>query len=234
MVTLICFALQFPNFAKFFNDWQQFESSEPFIAVAMARFAKRARLVEYAFMAFMVVTWGALVAQFSISDDPSSTGCTQGTWWDMACAVSKNVIRVFSAHFLELYLVYLILCLTTCFEALKSEITETFRLDPDDLDTADYLIQKIAQAKRVYLELYRFAGKMNALFNPQLLVAMMFLIYFCVSALYLTVILASFGGHAVEIVLYGYVFLEVTARIVACSVVGHALYTKVRLASVTE
>jgi hypothetical protein len=112
---LICFTVHFQDFTKFFNEWKKFESTETFISQAMRNFARTARLVEYGIMAFMISTWAVL---FSVSEDPS-TSCTHRLLWDMTCSVSKNVIRVFGAHFMELYFVYLILSVTVCLAALK-------------------------------------------------------------------------------------------------------------------
>jgi hypothetical protein len=251
LITLVCFLFQHDRFAKFFNDWQVFETRVHYVAAAAETFSSTARKATYALCVAVVVPWTLLLstrAGLLHSPSPSSSpvvsaggddsqqlssACSlSDDWLDLVFAVTKAAVRVAGAHYVDACFVYLVLSVATAFGALKKEIVREFRShrrqQDHSRDDPRLLLRRIAQAKRTYLDLCRFAEDVNALFTPQLLFTVAFLTYFCISTLYLAVILASFGGHPADVAAYVYVFLEVTVRIVACSSAGHALTAQVR------
>ena len=226
LLTLICFSFRFPNFARFFNDWQEFETKVHYVASAMETFAKRARLATSVFAIAVCIPWSVLLVAKATASADIATGCASNSWFDMFCAVAKNAIRVAGAHYVDACFVYLTLGVATCFEALKREIRREFT---SDTGANPYLLsRRISQAKKTYLDLCEFSDRISGLFAPQLVFTVVILTYFCISTLYLAVMLGSLGGETVEIIAFVYIFLEVTARIVACSSAGHALTAKVR------
>ncbi|CAG0919545.1 unnamed protein product [Notodromas monacha] len=221
LLTMICFALHFKRMEEYFNRWQKFEMNKHYIAAAMEKYVKRALLVTYSVGTLVLITFMALFFTKVVIDPV--TGCHRDAW-GVVCAVARNAIRVFGAHFVDAFFLYLTLSVATCFEALKAEILRVLRTETGANQCL--LVRRIAHARRTYLSLCEFVEMIEGLFTPQLLFTVVFLTYFCIANLYLVVILASFGGDTVEIVCYTFIFAEVTLRLLVFSIAGNLMCSK--------